>query len=77
MRLPSLERQKRQCSQYDCGNLLQVRDQTTVVPNAYFEWTEGNPIRACSSSCCLELGQSQHLLERCSAKLSQMKNNVL
>ncbi|PCC20560.1 amino acid transporter [Brevibacterium aurantiacum] len=24
--------------------LLQVRDQTTVVPNAYFEWTEGNPI---------------------------------
>jgi len=24
--------------------LLQIRDVTGVVPNIYFEWTEGNPI---------------------------------
>ena len=24
--------------------LLEIRDQTQVLPNAYFEWTEGNPV---------------------------------
>lgn len=24
--------------------LLQIRDQTGVIPSAYFEWTEGNPV---------------------------------
>lgn len=57
--------------------LLQVRDQTTVVPNAYFEWTEGNLISSMLKFLLFGTGAVATLTREVLRKAEPNENNVL